>query len=55
MSLVLTSLYFTLHVTVDNADTGYARRAVQAVSTTHPALAMDDSWQRVAISWATAR
>ncbi len=40
--------YFTLHVTVDNEDSGHARRAVQAVHETLPRL--DDSgdfWRRV--------
>jgi hypothetical protein len=46
--LGLDPYYFTLHVTVDNGDTGHARRACQAVLDTLPRL--DDGgafWQRV--------
>ncbi|MBK6004888.1 iron-containing redox enzyme family protein [Ramlibacter ginsenosidimutans] len=46
--LGLDPYYFTLHVTVDNADTGHARRACQAVMDMLPRL--DDGgafWQRV--------
>ena len=40
--------YFTLHVTVDNADTGHARRAVQAVlDNLPPGAGRDDFWRRV--------
>jgi len=40
--------YFTLHITVDNADSGHAQRAVQAVRDTLPQLAdSTDFWQRV--------
>ena len=40
--------YFTLHVTVDNDDTGHARRAVQAVHEALPKLGgSDDFWRRV--------
>ncbi|WP_411880056.1 iron-containing redox enzyme family protein [Polaromonas sp. YR568] len=40
--------YFTLHVTVDNDDTGHARRAVQAVHEALPKLAgSEDFWRRV--------
>lgn len=41
--------YFTLHVTIDNASCGHARRAVQAVQALQP-LDMDPRqyWQRVA-------
>jgi len=46
--LGLDPYYFTLHVTVDNGDTGHARRACQAVLDNLPRL--DDGgafWQRV--------
>ena len=46
--LGLDPYYFTLHVTVDNGDTGHARRACQAVLDTLPRL--DDGgafWKRV--------
>ena len=46
--LGLDPYYFTLHVTVDNGDTGHARRACQAVLDTLPRL--DDGgafWNRV--------
>jgi hypothetical protein len=40
--------YFTLHVTVDNDDSGHARRAVQAVHAALPKLGGgDDFWRRV--------
>lgn len=40
--------YFTLHVTVDNDDTGHARRAVQAVHEALPKLgSTGDFWRRV--------
>ncbi|WP_411882954.1 iron-containing redox enzyme family protein [Polaromonas sp. YR568] len=40
--------YFTLHVTVDNDDTGHARRAVQAVHEALPKLGgSEDFWRRV--------
>ncbi|MBG9390177.1 iron-containing redox enzyme family protein [Caenimonas aquaedulcis] len=40
--------YFTLHVTVDNGDTGHARRACQAVLDMLPRLADDGVfWERV--------
>ncbi len=40
--------YFTLHITVDNADTGHAHKALQGLSDTLPRLADEDSfWQRV--------
>lgn len=40
--------YFTLHVTIDNADTGHAARAVQAVIDAMPQLGDKDSfYQRV--------
>ena len=40
--------YFTLHVTVDNADTGHARRAVQAVLDNLPhGTGRDDFWRRI--------
>ncbi|RYX96626.1 MAG: iron-containing redox enzyme family protein [Comamonadaceae bacterium] len=43
--------YFTLHITVDNDDTGHARRAVQAVHDSMPKLGDSDIadafWQRV--------
>jgi hypothetical protein len=40
--------YFTLHVTVDNGDTGHARRAVQAVHEALPRLGgREDFWRRV--------
>ena len=40
--------YFTLHVTVDNADTGHAQRACHAVLQTLPRIAdASDYWQRV--------
>ena len=40
--------YFTLHVTVDNASSGHARKAVQAVSDLMPRVGDRDAfWQRV--------
>ncbi len=40
--------YFTLHVTVDNADTGHALRAMQAVQAAMPRVGDPDAfWQRV--------
>lgn len=46
--LGLDPYYFTLHVTVDNPDTGHARRAVQAVLDNLPRLGnADDFWRRV--------
>jgi Iron-containing redox enzyme len=40
--------YFTLHVTVDNSDTGHAWRAVSAVMDNLPRLGdADEFWQRV--------
>ncbi len=40
--------YFTLHVTVDNVDSGHARRAVQAVHEALPRLGgSGDFWRRV--------
>ncbi len=46
--LGLDPYYFTLHVTVDNADTGHARRAVQAVFDNLPRLGdANDFWRRV--------
>jgi hypothetical protein len=40
--------YFTLHVTVDNADSGHAQRAVDAVLDAMPRLGDGDAfWQRV--------
>src|SRR5690606_6245762 len=40
--------YFTLHITVDNADTGHARKALQGLLDTLPQLADADSfWHRV--------
>lgn len=44
--------YFTLHVTVDNADTGHARRAVQAVMDNLPKLGdADEFWRRVRLGY----
>jgi len=50
--LDLDPYYFTLHVTVDNFDTGHAKRAVQAVLGNLPRVGdeddlADDFWQRV--------
>ena len=40
--------YFTLHITVDNADSGHAQRAVQAVLDNMPQLSNRNAfWQRV--------
>ena len=50
--LGLDPYYFTLHVTVDNTDTGHARRAVQAVLDNLPRLqSADDFWQRVRLGY----
>lgn len=50
--LGLDPYYFTLHVTVDNFDTGHARRAVQAVLDNLPRLGdADDFWQRVRMGY----
>ncbi|MES2280170.1 MAG: iron-containing redox enzyme family protein [Pseudomonadota bacterium] len=44
--------YFTLHVTVDNSDTGHARRAVQAVLDNIPKLGgADEFWRRVRLGY----
>ena len=46
--LGLDPYYFTLHVTVDNVDSGHARRAVQAVQDNMPRLGdAVDFWRRV--------
>lgn len=46
--LGLDPYYFTLHVTVDNPDTGHAKRAVQAVLDNLPRLGhAEDFWRRV--------
>jgi len=46
--LGLDPYYFTLHVTVDNPDTGHAKRAVQAVLDNLPQLGDADAfWRRV--------
>ncbi len=46
--LGLDPYYFTLHITVDNTDTGHARRAVRAVLDTLPKYGdADDFWRRV--------
>src|SRR5204863_5849817 len=46
--LGLDPYYFTLHVTVDNTDTGHARRAVQAVVDNMPRLGDATAfWRRV--------
>jgi len=46
--LGLDPYYFTLHLTVDNADTGHARRAVQAALDTLPRLGnTQDFWRRM--------
>lgn len=46
--LGLDPYYFTLHVTVDNADTGHARRACNAVLENAPRIEDgEDYWQRV--------
>ncbi|MGN6390608.1 MAG: iron-containing redox enzyme family protein [Burkholderiaceae bacterium] len=40
--------YFTLHVTIDNADSGHARQALDAVSDALPRVGdADDFWRRV--------
>lgn len=38
--------YFTLHVTVDNADSGHARKAVDAIFASMPRLGDRDEWLR---------
>ncbi len=38
--------YFTLHITVDNADSGHARKAVDAVFETMPRLGNAEEWLR---------
>lgn len=46
--LGLDPYYFQLHVTVDNADTGHAKRAIQAVFDALPRIGDADAfWQRV--------
>jgi hypothetical protein len=46
--LGLDPYYFQLHVTVDNPDTGHAKRAVQAVLDNLPQFGdVDDFWRRV--------
>lgn len=46
--LGLDPYYFTLHVTVDNFDTGHAKRALQTVLDNLPRVGdVDDFWQRV--------
>lgn len=46
--LGLDPYYFTLHITVDNADTGHANRAVQAVLDNLPTFGdAGDFWRRV--------
>jgi Iron-containing redox enzyme len=46
--LGLDPYYFTLHVTVDNADTGHAQRACHAVTETLPRIGdASDYWRRV--------
>ena len=50
--LGLDPYYFTLHVTVDNMDTGHARRAVQAVLDNQPRLGnREDFWRRVRVGF----
>lgn len=45
--------YFTLHVTIDNASSGHARKAVQAVLELKPLqMSADAYWQRVARGFA---
>ena len=44
--------YFTLHVTVDNSDTGHARRAAQAVMDNLPKLGdANEFWRRVRLGY----
>ena len=44
--------YFTLHVTVDNASTGHARRAIEAVADLAPRIGgRDDFHRRVALGY----
>ncbi len=38
--------YFTLHITVDNADSGHARKAVDAIFETMPRLGNSQDWIR---------
>lgn len=38
--------YFTLHITVDNADSGHARKAVDAISSTMPRAGDAAQWYR---------
>ncbi len=38
--------YFTLHITVDNADSGHAKKAVESISATLPHLGDSDEWYR---------
>lgn len=38
--------YFTLHVTVDNADSGHARKAVEAVTESMPQVGNAQEWYR---------
>ncbi len=50
--LGLDPYYFTLHVTVDNSDTGHARRAVQAVLDNLPKLGdAEEFWRRVRVGY----
>lgn len=50
--LGLDPYYFTLHITVDNPDTGHARRAVQAVLDNLPRLGdAGDFWRRVRLGY----
>ena len=38
--------YFTLHITVDNADSGHAKKAVDAIAESLPRLGDADDWYR---------
>lgn len=38
--------YFTLHITVDNADSGHAKKAVDAIAESMPRLGDADDWYR---------
>jgi hypothetical protein len=38
--------YFTLHITVDNADSGHARKAVDAISSAMPRVGDAEQWYR---------
>ena len=54
--LGLDAYYFTLHITVDNADTGHARRAVQAALEMQPSLVNKgdhtaDYWRRLRLGF----